>query len=294
MAFVTVGDFNNSGKLGLALANIGEDNVPILLGNGDGTFTLPSSFVFSGGGFPNSLAVGDFLGNGNLDLAVAASLGGLPIDIVLGCGDGAFNQGPISANSNVAGAYMPAVGDFNGDGKLDIAATGGGYGQVNLANVVTILLGNGDGTFGFAQNSTFTTGSNPLAIVAADFNGDGKLDLAVANYDGGTVTILLGNGDGTFAPASGSPLTVGLNPIALAVGDFNSDGKADLVVANQTDNTLTILLGNGDGTFTPAASSPFAVGTVPFSIAAGDFNGSGRLGIAIPSGDDVIVLVQQP
>jgi FG-GAP-like repeat/Putative Ig domain len=291
MVFVAVGDFNNSGKQGMALANFGEANVPILLGNGDGTFTIPTSFVFSGGGDPNSLAIGDFLGNGNLDLAVASSFGGLPIDIVLGWGDGAFNQGPVSANGNApASAYMPAVGDFNGDGKLDVAATGGGYD--NTENLVTILLGNGDGTFRLAQNSVFATGSNPWAMVAADFNGDGKLDLAVTNYDGGSVTILMGNGDGTFTPATGSPITVGLNPIALAVGDFNSDGKADLVVANQTDNTLTILLGNGDGTFTPAASSPFALGTVPSSIAVGDFNSSGRLGIAITAGDEVIVLVQ--
>jgi len=293
MVFVAVGDFNNSGKLGLALANFGETNVPILLGNGDGTFTIPTSFVSSGGGNPNSLAVGDFLGNGNLDLAVASAFGGLPLDIVLGCGDGAFNQGPVSANENApASALMPAVGDFNGDGKLDIATTGGGYDYTE--NLVTILLGNGDGTFSLPQSPVFATGSNPWAIVAADFNGDGKLDLAIVNYDGNSLTILLGNGDGTFAPAPGSPITVGLSPIALAVGDFNSDGKADLVVANQTDNTLSILLGNGDGTFTPAASSPFALGTVPSSLAVGDFNSSGRLGIAVTAGSSVIVLVQQP
>ena len=291
MVFVAVGDFNNSGKLGLALANFGEENVPILLGNGDGTFTIPSSFVFSGGGDPNTLAVGDFLGNGNLDLATANALSGLPVDIVLGCGDGAFNQGQVSANANVAGAYMPAVGDFNGDGKLDIAATGGGYG--NPGSTVAILLGNGDGTFRLAQNSIFPTGPNPWAIVAADFNGDSKLDLAIANQDDHTLTLLLGNGNGTFTPAPGSPVTVGNNPNALATADLNSDGKLDLVVAN-SDGTLTILLGNGDGTFTPSAGSPIAVGGPAFSVAIGDFNSSGRLGIAVATGANVMVLVQQP
>jgi hypothetical protein len=293
MVFIAVGDFNNSGKLGLAMANLSEENVLILLGNGDGTFSLPTSFVDSGGNYTDTLAVGDFLGNGNIDLAVANSPTGLPIDIVLGCGDGAFNQGPISANGNLTSAYMPAVGDFNGDGKLDIAVTGGGYG-LNTVNAVTILLGNGDGTFNLAQNSTFATGSNPWAIIAADFNGDGKLDLVVANQDDGTLTILLGNGDGTFTPANGSPVAVGSGPYALAAVDLNSDGKLDLVVANQNDSTLTILLGNGDGTFTPAAGSPIAVGGAPNSIAVGDFNSSGRLGIAVATGANVIILVQQP
>ena len=291
--FLATGDFNNSGKLSLAVANLEQANVPILLGNGDGTFTIPTSFVYSGGEYANTLAVGDFLGSGNLDLAVANSPSGLPIDIVLGCGDGAFNQGPVSANGNVASAYMPAIGDFNGDGKLDIAVTGGGYG-LSTVNVVTILLGNGDGTFRLAQNSTFATEIDPWAIVTADFNGDGKLDLAITNYYSNSLTILLGNGDGTFTAAPGSPIAIGGSPYALAAADFNSDGKIDLVVPNQTDNTLAILLGNGDGTFTPAASSPFALGAAASSIAVADFNSSGRLGVAVTAGNGVYILVQQP
>jgi len=292
MVFLATGDFNNSGKLGLAAANLEQDNVPILLGNGDGTFTIPTSFVNSEGGYTNTVAVGDFLGNGNLDLVVAESPVGWG-DILLGCGDGGFIQGAVPTAGNLTSAYMPAVGDFNGDGKLDIALTGGGYGP-NTVNAVTILLGNGDGTFSLAENSTFATGSNPWAIVAADFNGDGKLDLAVANEDDSTLTILLGNGDGTFTPASGSPVAVGSGPYSLTTGDLNSDGKLDPVVANQNGSTLTILLGNGDGTFTPAAGSPIALDAVPNSVAVGDFNGSGRLGIAVATGSNVVVLVQQP
>ncbi len=127
-------------------------------------------------------------------------------------------------------------------------------------------------------------------------SGDGKLDLAITNYQDGTVTVLLGNGDGTFAAASGSPITVGNGPHAIANTDLNSDGKLDLAVANFLDNTLTILLGNGDGTFTPTATSPISVSGGPSSIAGGDFNSSGRLGLAVTNltGNTVSVLVQQP
>jgi hypothetical protein len=289
MVFLATGDFNNSGRLGLAVANLGESAVPILLGNGDGTFTIPSSSVYGGGLYTNTLAAGDFIGNGNLDLAVANSPEGA-IDVVLGCGDGSFNQGPSSAEPD--SAYMPVVGDFNGDGKLDLAVSGGGYGTP--LNAVTILLGKGDGTFSLGNTPSFGTGSNPWAIVAADFNGDGKLDLAITNVGANTVTVLLGNGDGTFTAAAGSPVTVGSGPYAIATGDFNSDGKLDLAVANQNDGTLTILLGKGDGTFTSSSSSPIAVGGAMYSIAVGDFNSSGRLGIAIATGSNVTVLVQAP
>jgi FG-GAP-like repeat len=190
---------------------------------------------------------------------------------------------------------MPALGDFNGDGKLDLAVTGVGV-TGTQGDEVAILLGNGDGTFTAASNSTFATGKAPQAIAAADLNGDGKLDLAITNYEDASVTILLGNGDGTFTPASGSPITVGNSPDAIAVGDLNGDGKLDLAIANYGGNTLTILLGNGDGTFTSASGSPFPVGVGPSSIAVGDFNGSGRLGLAITNltGNTVSILLQQP
>jgi FG-GAP-like repeat/Putative Ig domain len=293
--FVAVGDFNNSGKLGLAVADSQDANVTILLGNGDGTFTPSNAFVYTAGNYVLSFAVGDFVGNGNLDLAVTNGFGGLPLNILLGYGDGAFNQASIPPTGYMSSASMPAVGDFNGDGKLDLAVTGVGV-TGTQGDVVTILLGNGDGTFTAASNSTFATGKAPQAIAAADLNGDGKLDLAITNYEDASVTILLGNGDGTFTPASGSPIIVGNSPDAIAVGDLNGDGKLDLAIANYGGNTLTILLGNGDGTFTSASGSPFPVGLGPSSIAVGDFNGSGRLGLAITNltGNTVSILPQQP
>jgi FG-GAP-like repeat len=152
--------------------------------------------------------------------------------------------------------FLPAnfvVGDFNGDGIPDEAAS-----NLNAGGGIEVWLGNGDGTFKGGIESPVTTSLFFAFVTVGDFNGDGKADLAVANYpDSGngpySETILLGNGDGTFVQAVDNPAT-GNQPLSMVAGDFNGDGNLDLAVANSGSNTLTILLGNGDGTFTAAAS----------------------------------------
>jgi hypothetical protein len=162
-----------------------------------------------------------------------------------------------------------AVADFNGDGKLGLAVSN--YGSNN----VSVLLGNGDGTFQAAVNYDVRT--NPTGIAAGDFKGDGKLDLAVSNYGSNNVSVLLGNGDGTFQAAVN--YDVGTNPTSVAVGDFKGDGELDLAVSNYGSNNVSVLLGNGDGTFQAAVN--YGAGTLLTGIAVGDFNGDGKLDLAV-------------
>jgi FG-GAP-like repeat/CARDB/Divergent InlB B-repeat domain/Bacterial Ig-like domain (group 2)/FG-GAP repeat/WD40-like Beta Propeller Repeat len=188
----------------------------------------------------------------------------------------------IPAANVVAGnvPYVVVAGDFNGDGKPDLAVTN------NFGNSVSILLGDGAGAFAAAAN--VAVGLGPFAIVVGDLNGDGKADLAVANADGNSLSILLGDGAGSFAAATN--VAVGLSPLAVVAGDFNGDGKLDLAVANYGDNTVSILLGDGAGAFAAATN---VVVAFPSAVAVGDFNGDGKLDLAVASagGNSVSILL---
>ena len=236
-------------------------------------FTAAPGSPFTVGTKPMSVAVGDFNGDGKPDLAIASGDG--TVTVLLGTGGGGFAAAPGSPFPAGSGPSAVAVGDFNGDGKPDLAIAD------YDANRVTVLLGDGTGRFTAAPSSPFPAGSQPDSVAVGDFNGDGKPDLAIANYNSNNVTVLLGDGAGGFTAAPGSPFSAGTQPFSVAVGDFNGDGKPDLAISNVASGNVTVLLGNGTGGFTAAPGSPFAVGAYPESVSVADFNADGKLDLAV-------------
>jgi hypothetical protein len=284
-------DFNRDGIMDLAAADAPNNQVVVMLGNGDGTFQSPVTYTVGAG--PSTLIAADFDNDGKLDIAVGDSDGG--IYVLQGNGDGTFHVDPIISVAG-AGPWDLKAGDFNGDGRLDLACVN------QTDSTISIFLGNGDATFngdGFFQPpATFPTGANPGQMTLGDFNGDGFLDIAVVNFggfSGDTVSVLLGNGNGTFRPKV--DYNTSLAPLSVVAADFNGDGKLDLAVANSCGTSspcgrpglVSILLGNGDGTFETHVDYP--AGSFPYTIVAGDFNGDGKLDVAVSDLDSSQVTI---
>jgi hypothetical protein len=287
-------DLNGDGNPDLIVINgacpndVCYDSVAVLLGNGDGTFQVPVNYATPPG--PYGLVIGDFNGDGKLDIAtidkadyssVCACVG-----VLLGNGDGTFQEPAIETS---LGQYPWAVsaGHFTHTGNLDLAVTF----SLPSSGEVQILLGNGDGTFLLGAN--YTVAPEPLSIVSADFRHDGRTDIAVGEFEGMGVAVLLGNGNGTFD----QPVVYKAGtPLGVAAADVNGDGKIDLVAVTPTndyqeDSVADVLLGNGDGTFRNAV--PYPAGEFPRAVAIADFNGDHMPDIAVTDqdGNQEIVLL---
>jgi hypothetical protein len=282
-------DFNGDGIPDLAVLSTnntipfgGPFTVSVFLGNGDGTFRAGPTIQPAGMQAYPYMISGDFNGDGKPDLAVLTwnLLSTSYLTILLGNGDGSFTALPTVVAISVGNeggdgiAGTMATADFNGDGKLDLAVVG----DYVSTGGVGILLGNGDGTFTSAGPNLDPSGGFAL-IATGDFNGDGIPDFVIPNYfeDGGSPTIFLGKGDGTFTfrPVS---FTLEYFPTSVLVADFNGDGILDLAFSDL--NGIEIALGNGDGTFTETSASPISVPDELYSLQVGDFNHDGKVDIA--------------
>ena len=193
-----------------------------------------------------------------------------PLTIYLGNADGTYTIAPTSS-LNLYSLGPMVVGDFNGDGKQDLAILNGGV------NTVTILLGNGDGTFTIAPSSP-SIGAIPLQIAEGDLNGDGIMDLVVTTESSTPLVVLLGNGDGTFSPAP-AVTAASSTPYSICIGDFNGDGNLDFAVTDLYTDTISVFQGNGDGTFVTPTSVISGSNGSPLAVA--DFSGNGKLDLAV-------------
>jgi hypothetical protein len=274
---VEIADLNRDGKLDLAVANGGSDNVTILLGDGKGGFAEAKGSPFPAGNAPNDICFGDFNGDRKLDLAFA-NHDEKSLTVLLGDGRGGFSPAPGSPVAVLSKPHTHGVAaaDFNHDGKLDLATESWGE------NKVTVVFGDGRG--GFASPGVqFDVGQMPYQrLRVADVNLDGNADILTTNLEGDNVTVLLGDGRGGFHQPHGSPFACGKSPFALAIGDLNGDGKPDLAIVNwagqpgrRSGEGVTVLLGDGTGAFAKMTGSPFPTGDGPSRVAIGDVDGDG-------------------
>jgi len=267
---VAAADFNGDGNLDLVVADYLAGSVSVLMGNGDGTFQAAVSYSVHPG--PIFVAVGDFNGDRWPDIVALESTDTCRcVSVLLNNKDGTFGT---THDTTIPFPYGMSIGigDFNRDSRLDVAVAG----QFESTGALQVFLGNGDGSFslGATYQIPFAT---PSSIAVADFRGDGKMDLAVANNLGGAISIFLGNGDGTFQGQVDYSVAF---PETVATADFNGDGKLDLVAANNNSpvSSAVVLLGNGDGTFQTGVSYP--LGKEANFVTVGDFNGDKKLDLA--------------
>ncbi|HKR61187.1 MAG TPA: FG-GAP-like repeat-containing protein, partial [Pyrinomonadaceae bacterium] len=274
---VVARDFNSDGKIDLAVANRIGNSVSVYLGDGLGAFAAarvfdvgprPTFFTTNG---PFSLAAADFNGDNKLDL-VTANFEGSSVSILSGDGAGNFAAQKFVVDGLGYPQYV-ITGDFNLDAKVDVAITRNGH-----STIVTILFGNGNG--GFSAQTDFPAGTGvPEALTAGDLNADSKPDLVVGSNSGGSFSVLLNDGAGGFNPPTSYNVNINAGQGSVAtIGDFNGDGKVDLVVANYLRDKLALFPGDGAGVF--ANPTFIDVGEWPTSLVAGDFNGDGFLDVA--------------
>jgi hypothetical protein len=285
---VAIADFNGDNLPDMAVTSFYSDTVTILLRQPHGGFVEEAGSPIATAVTPHSVLAEDFNGDGRNDLAIP-DYGSSRVTILLRQPGGGFAE---EAGSPVVTGGAPtqlAAADFNNDGLRDLATANFGSGDV------TILLRQPSGGFEQEPGSPISVGTHPVSPVVGDFNGDTLPDLAVTNEGSDSVTVLLRQPGGGFVEAPGSPLPAGDSPYGLVAGNFGCDAQTDLAVTNEHSGNVTILLGAGDGTFTPAAFSPLPVGQLPLQLTAADLNHDRLTDLAVPNNTDgtVSILLQR-
>ena len=280
---VAKADFNGDGRLDLATANGSALSVSVLFSNGDGTFQPEQ--ILPLGSSPSSVSAADINSDGIIDI-LTTNPDTDDVSIILGVGGGVF-QNPLQVGVDQNPVSL-SVGDFDNNGTMDLVVSNGSSGRTS-SNQVSVLLGNGNGTF--QPQQLLTVGDRPQSTSIEDYNRDGNADFAVTNIGSGDLSIVLGNGDGTFQDQQ--RIAVGDNPNDLASGDINGDGRIDLVIAHDSligssGNGITVLLGNGDGSFLPG--DRFLTDRDTRSVTLGDLNNDGKVDLSIGSFTLIVLL----
>jgi len=280
---VTVADVNNDALPDLVVANNWTNpKISVLLNNGNGIFA--SQVNYPAGADLYAVTSVDINKDGWMDIiATNASAG--TITVLPNNGDGTFPTTTPASYSTGASPLAIASADFNNDGFIDLVVPNSGNSKVS------VLFNNGSG--GFTEKTDYNTGADttairPVAVIATDINSDNNADIVIANFTSGNVSVLLNNGDGTFATISSTPsfptYPIGNNPASISATDCNGDGKTDLVVANSGNNTVSVLLNNGDGTFATTPLS-YPTGTQPYAVTTADINSDNKNDIIVTNNE---------
>jgi phospholipase C len=287
---IAAADLNGDGKMDLAVANQTENDISIFTGNGDGTFT-PKGVAFQTVQ-PTWIAAADFNQDGAIDLAIANNIDPT-VSVWPGVGDGTFYPTPTPPVGR-PGPISVAIADFDPSNTGTFGLSD--FAELNTTDkTVSVGLGVPNGVDGAATGefssagSPIAVGKGPSGMVAADFNNDGFVDLAVANRTDSTVSILLNSGNAIFL--NNPKLTTGSGAQFIVAGDFNGDGKIDLATVNQSANSVSVFLGAGNGTF--AAKADSQTGASPYAAAVGDFNNDGFLDLAVANSSSNTVSIMK-